>query len=67
MKHDGRMLELPVNPDVEYYLLTDLVGKEVRTGKWVRRIDISRLPRGVYRVRTLQKHGISRMVGEFKK
>ena len=67
MKHDGRRLELPLNSDVDFYLITDLAGKQVRTGRWVRWIDISHLPRGVYRIRTLQKRGVSRVVGEFKK
>ncbi len=67
MKHDGSVLELPYNPDVEFYLITDLAGKEMQSGKWRRRIDVSRLQAGVYRLRTLQKRGVSRMVGEFKK
>lgn len=67
MPHDGKLLELPRNPSVDYYLITDLAGKTLRTGLWVRRIDISRLAPGVYRLRTLQKRGVSRFVGEFKK
>ena len=66
MSHDGRTLTLP-DLDTEFYLITDLPGRELQTGKYAHQIDISRLPRGIYRVRTLQKHGVSHLVGEFRK
>lgn len=67
LPHNGQGLSLPFIPDVDFYLITDLAGNTLRTGPWAGRIDISRLPRGLYRLRTLQKRGISRLVGEFKK
>lgn len=66
MSHDGRTLKLP-DLETEFYLITDLPGRELQTGKYAHQIDISQLPRGIYRVRTLQKHGISRLIGEFRK
>ena len=66
MSHDGHMLKLP-DLETEFYLITDLPGRELQTGKYAHQIDISQLPRGIYRVRTLQKHGISRLIGEFRK
>jgi len=67
MPHDGHTLSLPALPDMEYYLVTDIAGRHVRWGKWSKSIDIYSLPCGVYRIRTLQKRGVSRFVGEFRK
>ncbi|MCD8302361.1 MAG: family 10 glycosylhydrolase [Prevotellaceae bacterium] len=67
MPHDGQSLSLPPMPEAEYYMVTDLIGRTILTGKWAEHVDISSLPRGIYRLRTLQKRGVSRPVGEFRK
>ncbi len=67
MPNDGQSLSLPPMPDAEYYVVTDLVGRTLLTGKWSGQVDISSLCSGVYCLRTLQRRGLSRPVGEFRK
>ena len=65
MPHDGRTLSLP-DLETEFYLITDITGQYVTSGPYRRQVDITRLRPGVYTVRTLQKRGISRRIGDFK-
>lgn len=58
-------LALPSQTDVSFYLITDLSGKHISSGKWGKKINVKALRPGIYRLRTLQKRGQSRLVGEF--
>ncbi|MCF0197965.1 MAG: family 10 glycosylhydrolase [Bacteroidaceae bacterium] len=63
---DGRTLPLPAQPEADYFMITDLAGRSLLTGRWTTTADISRLPRGVYRLCTLGKRAV-RPIAEFKK
>ncbi len=60
---DGRV-ELPQRPGTPFYMITDLSGREIQTGPWNTHAEVSKLRPGIYRLRTLEKGGLSRFVGE---
>ena len=66
MPHDGKTLTIPYIDTAEYYLITDLPGHFITSGPYRCHIDISHLKPGIYTIRTLQKRGISRRIGDFK-
>ena len=66
LPHDGKTLTIPYIDTAEFYLITDLPGHFITSGPFRCHIDISRLKPGIYTIRTLQKRGISRRIGEFK-
>lgn len=51
--------------DVDFILITDATGKHVLTGKSQKRISVSKLKPGYYMIRTLEKKGLSRRIGDF--
>ena len=67
LPHDGKTLTIPYIDTAEYYLITDLPGHFITSGPFRCHIDISHLKPGIYTIRTLQKRGVSRRIGEFKK
>lgn len=60
---DG-MLLLPPS-EAEFYAITDLQGRILSTGRYGTSVNVQSLPRGSYRVRTLQKKGVSHFLGSF--
>ena len=62
----GDTLHLP-DRQAEFFLLVDLKGRHVRTGKYTSVLNLQGLPMGWYQVRTLDKGGRSRRVREFWK
>ncbi len=63
---DG-LVTLPQMRDVPYYAIKDVCGRRVKTGAWKENVDVSQLQGGWYRLYTLQRRGVSRLVGEFYK
>lgn len=61
------LLYLPQRNGAEFFLITDLSGHHLLRGPWKKVVDIRALQPGVYRLRTLQRKGVSRLVGEFVK
>lgn len=61
------MLSLPKYEGVEFFLITDLSGHHLLRGPWKETVNIRTLQPGVYRLRTLQRKGVSRSVGVFIK
>lgn len=66
MSDSNGCLTLPER-SVPYYVITDVYGRIVQTGKYNTSIRVNQLPTGWYTVRTLQKKGVSRMLFEFWK
>lgn len=66
MPHDRRTLSLP-RLDTEFVVVTDAAGRILRTKRNTPQLSIEDLPAGAYTVRTLQKKGFSRFVGQFFK
>lgn len=60
---DG-ILTLP-ETETEFYAITDSQERILLTGPYCTSVNVSRLPRGMYRVRTLQKRGMSHLLGSF--
>ncbi len=60
-------IPLPTDTVAPYYMITDLSGREVQTGRWQTTADVSRLAPGIYRLHTLHKGGVARMIGRFRK
>ncbi len=67
LPHDGSTLLLPPAPGAVSYSITDIADRTVATGTWTDTVDISSLPRGVYRILALHPHGIQRPLATFKK
>ncbi len=67
MEVRDELLVLPDKQDVPYYMITDMSDRQVQTGVWKDYVDVSHLQSGLYRLRTLQRRGVSRLVGEFYK
>ncbi len=67
LPHDGSTLLLPPAPGAVSYSITDIAGRTVASGTWTDTVDISSLPRGVYRILALHPHGIQRPLATFKK
>lgn len=61
---DRGFITLPER-EVPFYVITDLHGRIVQKGPYATSVNVSRLKAGWYRVRTLQKKGISHRVLEF--
>jgi hypothetical protein len=66
LPHDGKTLTIPYIDTAEFYLITDLPGHFITSGPFRCHVDISRLKPGIYTIRTLQKRGISRRIGDFR-
>lgn len=69
LKNDGRTLQLPergqVN-DANYIIIESITGTMVATRPWQgNKINISRLPEGVYTVRSINKKHVTHRLGQF--
>ncbi len=67
LPHDGDTLPLPAIDGAVSYTITDITARTVATGTWTDTVDISSLPRGVYRLLSHHHRGAPTLVGEFKK
>ena len=69
LKNDGRTLQLPergqVN-DANYIIIESISGVMVATRPWQSdKVNISRLPEGVYTVRSINKKHVTHRLGQF--
>ena len=65
---DGNYLTIPSGHENESYLAVETMqGTIIATYPNTRRLDISKLPKGFYLLKTLQEQGIARRVGYFMK
>ncbi len=69
LKNDGRTLQLPdrgqVN-DANYIIIENITGTMVATRPWQgNKVSISRLPEGVYTVRSINKKHVTHRLGQF--
>ena len=65
---DGNYLTIPSGHENDSYLAVETMqGTIIATYPNTRRLDISKLPKGFYLLKTLQEQGIARRVGYFMK
>lgn len=66
LPHNGNVVRLPLL-SCRYVAITDASGRILRTMPYAPEVRISGLSRGLYTVRTLERQGRSRRIGEFFK
>lgn len=66
LDEDGTTLRLPES-NAEFFVIQDMQGRLLRTEPYQRQYRTDGLNKGVYQVRTLEKKGYSRTLGEFVK
>lgn len=66
LENKGNLLELP-EWDTRFVLFCDITDKILFSAPYQRQVDISRLPKGGYRVKTLEPNGKARLIGCFFK
>ena len=69
VKTDGKWLDLPTKGhslDADYVVVETLQGQRLMTRPYKdTRLDIRRLPEGVYVLRSLNRKGITHRIGQF--